>query len=402
MTPSLKNTTLVAIASSAITSLVVSALFLSIIAPVGSRATVPTPITSSNPLMTGNPDIPATVKRSEPSVVSVIISKEVPVVERYYNQNSNDPFGNFFNMPIPRYRQNGTQQQEVGGGTAFFVTADGLLMTNKHVVDDPNAKYTVFLNDGRKLEAKVVAIDPTNDIALIKVQGNNFPALALGKQTMLGQPVIAIGNALGEYRNTVSVGVISGLGRSITAGSQATGQVEQLSRILQTDAAINEGNSGGPLLDVDGNVIGMNTAVASDAQNIGFAIPAADLRRVLESYRKNGRIVRPYLGVRYAPVTPDMQKKYQLQYDYGAIVSAGDPGELAVIPDSPADKAGIQPNDIILEADGQKLDENTSLSSIIQGKLPGDGLTLKVSHRGQVKTVTVKLDEWKDTSSSSQ
>ncbi len=348
---------------------------------------------------TGNNNpITLTVQRADPAVVSVIISKNMPVMQQYSQTVpfGQDFFGSPFSIQMPQLRQNGTQNQEIGGGTAFFVSSDGLLLTNKHVVEDPQAQYTVYLNDGRKLQATVVARDPTNDIALLKVQGSNFPYLTLSNaQPVLGQSVIAIGNALAQFRNTVSVGVVSGLQRSIQAGGLLTGDTENLSRIIQTDAAINEGNSGGPLLDTQGNVIGMNTAVAGNAQGIAFAIPASDLQVTLQSYLKNGRIVRPYLGLRYVPVTPDLQTQDHLSYDYGVMAIAGQNGEPAILPGSPADKAGLRENDIILEVDGQKLEGDVLLADIISHHQPGDILTLKVAHGSQMRTVTVKVEEWK-------
>ncbi len=346
-----------------------------------------------------------TVKRVEPAVVSVIITKDLPKVQRSQSMDDfpfNDPFFRQFGIQVPLQQQDqgagGTVNREVGGGSAFFVSSDGLLMTNKHVVDDENAQYTVLLNDGKKVTAKVVGMDPLTDIALLKIDGSSYPYLQIASSddVNLGQTAIAIGNALGEFRNTVSVGVISGLQRSITAGGSLGGNVEHLDQILQTDAAINEGNSGGPLLNSLGYVIGMNTAVAGDGQNIGFALPAKELRRVLENYEKNGRIVRPYIGVRYIPITAELKQANKLPYDYGMLVAAGqNTNDLAVIPGSPADKAGIVENDIILEADGQKLSQDNSLQQIIGGKSVGDTVTFKVYHKGSQKTVTVTLEEMK-------
>jgi serine protease Do len=340
------------------------------------------------------------VKKAEPAVVSVIIAKDLPVLERYYENPFEDdfffdPFSFPFEFRVPRYREKGTEKKEVGGGTAFFISADGMLMTNKHVVADEEAEYTVLLNDGRKIPAEVVARDSGNDIALLKAEGGDFPALSFASDELaLGQTVIAIGNALGEFRNTVSVGVISGLSRSITAGG--TAGVERLDRIIQTDAAINRGNSGGPLLNSRGEIIGMNTAVAAAGQNIGFAIPYQDLQRAYESYKEKGRIVRPYLGIRYMPITKELKERNALPYDYGALVSRGDdPTALAVVPGSPADKAGITENDIILEADGERLTGDTSLAGIVQGKSPGDTVRLKVFSKGKEREITVTLEERK-------
>ncbi len=331
------------------------------------------------------------VSRTEPAVASVIIKKNIPVMERITN-------GNRFDLFFPQYRQNGTKLQEIGGGTAFFISADGLLMTNKHVVSDADAQYSVLLNDGRTLDAKVVGRDASNDVALLKVEGSGFPFLTFaGKgDVKLGQGVVSIGNALGEFRNTVSVGVVSGLERDITAGSARQGTTERLHSIIQTDAAINEGNSGGPLLNFQGKVIGMNTAVASGAENIGFAIPVDDLLRVTESYAQYGRIVRPYLGVRYSPVTADMQKANNLSVDYGVIVAKGATvNDLAVLPNSPASKAGILEGDIILEADGQRIDLKRPLNEAIQTKKPGDTLSLKVWRNGKTIELKATLEEWK-------
>ncbi len=346
-----------------------------------------------------------TVKKTNPAVVSIIITKEVPKYETIYNQQDpfggNNPFGDmfpnfFFNMP--QQKQNGTEKKEIGGGSGFFVSENGLIVTNKHVVDQTDVEYTVFTNDGKKHPAKVVARDPVLDIALIQIDGSGYPYLSLGNSSAIqvGQSVIAIGNALGEFRNTVSVGVVSGLSRSITAGD-GQGQSEQLDNIIQTDAAINPGNSGGPLLDLNGQVIGVNVAVAQGSQSIGFALPINSVKGAIDSVKKTGKIVRPYLGVRYISVTPELKDKNNLDVDYGVLVQRGkDTSELAVIPGSPADKAGIVENDIILEVDGMKLDDKTSLASIIRQKSVGQIINLKILHKGSEKTVQVTLEAAKD------
>lgn len=331
------------------------------------------------------------VRTAEPAVVSVIISKDLPVLERYYEEGG--PFG----LQIPRVRQLGTEARDVGGGTAFFVSDNGLLMTNKHVVADADASYTVLLNDGRRLPAQVIARDPLSDIALLRVDGSGFPALTLAStdEIALGQTAIAIGNALAEFRNTVSVGVISGLQRSIVAGDQASG-TERLSRIIQTDAAINAGNSGGPLLSSRGDVIGMNTATAVSAQNISFAIPVSDLRRALKSYAQYGRIVRPYIGVRYVQITPELKDELQVSQDAGALVATGDNGEAAVIPGSPAEKAGLKDKDVILAVDGQKVTLDVPLSDLLSRYLPGETVTLRVARGSEEMDVEMTLEDWKE------
>jgi serine protease Do len=217
--------------------------------------------------------------------------------------------------------------------------------------------------------------------------------LVVQKICELGQTVIAIGNALGEFRNTVSVGVVSGLSRSIVAGDE-TGASELLDEVIQTDAAINPGNSGGPLVDLNGNVIGVNVAVAEGSQNIGFALPADTVKTSVDSVKTTGKISRPYLGVRYIAVNETIKEKYNLSVDYGVLVTSGTPGEPAVLPNSPAKKAGIQTDDIILEFDGTKLTEDHSLTSLIRGKKVGDKAILKILRDNQQKTVQVTLSEY--------
>ena len=366
---------------------------------IGAPAASQSPIVPAIPSSEQEQGIIEAVRQSEPAVVSVIVSKNLPVLERIYEtpETGNPLFDQFFQ--IPRVEQRGTELQEIGGGTAFFISADGLLLTNRHVVADENARYSVLLNDGRTLEARVIGRDPTNDIALLKVEGSGFPFLKLSEQAepVLGQTVIAIGNALAEFRNTVSVGIISGLQRDIVAGNPYRGDVERLSRIIQTDAAINEGNSGGPLLSSQGEVIGMSTAVAQGAQNIGFAIPVQDLRRTVQSYEKHGRIVRPFLGVRYAVITPALVQEKNLDVDEGALVVRGDtPADAAIAPDSPAAKAGLREGDILTHIDGQKLTEKQTVTDIIQGKLPGDTVTIDYVRDDTERETEVTLEEWRE------
>ncbi len=332
------------------------------------------------------------VKKANPAVVAITVSKNVPVYERYYTNPFNDFFGNFFWMP--QIRQNGTQLQEVGGGSGFLVSPDGYIVTNRHVVSDENAQYTVFTNDGDTYDAQVVARDSVLDIAVLKIEGEHFEHLQFGDSSALevGQSVIAIGNALAEFRNTVSVGVVSGLSRSIVASDQR-GELESLEELIQTDAAINSGNSGGPLLNLSGEVIGVNVAIVSGAQNVGFALSANSVKNIVASVQETGEITRPYLGVRYIPITEALKERNDLPVDHGVLVQRGTSAEeLAVIPDSPADKAGILENDIILGVDGTPIDAEHSLSSLIARKKIGDTIRLVVLSKGTQKEVFATIE----------
>lgn len=341
------------------------------------------------------------VERSNNAVVSIIISKDVPVFEQYYTNPFGDIppewqefFGPFFQFQIPQYRQKGTEKQEVGGGSGFIVSPDGLILTNKHVVNDKNASYTVYLNTGQKYEAKVLALDPIDDIALIKIDANNLSTLPLGDSDgiKVGQTVIAIGNSLGEFRNTVSVGVVSGLSRSITA-SDFSGNAETIDNVIQTDAAINLGNSGGPLINLKGEVIGINTAIASGAENIGFAIPINRAKKAIESYRTFGKITAPYIGIKYTLINAAIQKQNNLPVDYGAWINSGSSKESAILPNSPAAQAGLKDGDIILEFNGEKITTTNTLTTILKKYKVGDKVNLKVLRDKQEINIELVLGE---------
>ena len=224
-----------------------------------------------------------------PAVVSVVISQNVPQYKIVYeNPFGNDPFFQNVGMQIPVYQQTGgTKSQEVGAGSGFIINQNGYILTNKHVVSTDNASYTVLLSTGKQKVAKVIYRDPKNDIAIIKIDSTGLPNVSLGDSgsVQLGQTVIAIGNALGKYNNSVSVGVISGLNRTIQA-SDANGNAETLAGVIQTDAAINPGNSGGPLVDLNGNIVGINVATVQGSNNIGFAIPIDEVKNAVNSVIK--------------------------------------------------------------------------------------------------------------------
>ena len=364
-------------------------------APHVAKPVAPPSANNAPAPLTEDQSLAAMVKKVTPAVVSIVISKEVSIAQ------PNDIF-NFgpFSFDMGNGGQgsantNGpTQKQDVGGGSGFIISPDGLIVTNRHVVDDASATYTVVLADGSKHDAKVLARDTAIDLALIKIDGKNLPTLTLGDSDslQLGDTVVAIGNALGEFSNSVTRGIVSGINRTITAGDM--GGSEVIDQAIQTDAAINPGNSGGPLLNLAGQVVGVNTAVSQQGQSVGFAIPINIAKQSIESVQKFGRIIRPYLGVRYVIINADMSKQNQLPFSYGALVSRGtDPGQVAIVPGSPADKAGIMENDILLEADGVKIDADHTLVSAIVKKKVGDTISLKVYHKGDTKTITVTLAE---------
>lgn len=280
--------------------------------------------------------------------------------------------------------------EQKGGGTGFIITNDGLIATNKHVVADPKATYTVVTSDGKNYEAQVIARDPSNDFAIIKIGAENLPVVELGNSSDLevGQRVIAIGNTLGEYQNTVTTGVVSAIGRSIIASSGLF-QSENLEDVIQTDAAINPGNSGGPLVNIRGQVIGINTAVDREGQLIGFAIPIDNIKSVIDSVIQEGKIVRPLIGVRYILITPEFASLNQLPVEHGALIYTGDPDLLPVLPASPAQKAGLKELDIITKINGEEINKSHSLARLVQKYKPEEEITLTVLRNG--KTLEIKL-----------
>jgi serine protease Do len=338
------------------------------------------------------------VKKYSPAVVSIVATKDLPVLERTYGpfqEFCDDPFfSQFFDCKNqPELRQKGIERRQVGAGTGFIVKSDGLIVTNKHVVLDIEASYTVITSDGTKYPVEVLARDPFQDLAVVKIEAQELPVVVLGDSDGLeiGQTVVAIGNALGEFSNSVSKGIISGLSRSITASSGVLS--ERLENVIQTDTAINPGNSGGPLLNLRGEVVGINSAVAPGAQNVGFAIPINRAKKALRDIELQGRIVYPYLGVRYIIVNDEVRTVRNLPVDYGALAVRSDSGEAAVLADSPAAKSGLKEGDIILEVDGRRIDDNYTLAEAIQFRNVGDKVILKVRRGDADLTLEVTLEE---------
>ncbi len=314
------------------------------------------------------------------AVVTIIITE---YVEQYY-------FTPFEDVPL----QKRTEKQEVSGGSGFIVSEDGMILTNKHVVLRDDVDYTVLTNDGRSFPAQVLARDPIQDLAVIKVEAEkSFTAVKLGDSDLLqiGQTVIVIGNVLGKFQNSVSVGVISGLGRTITASGG--GLVETLEDVIQTDAAINPGNSGGPLLNLKGQVIGINTAMVVGGENVGFAISVNKTKKSIEQVKTLGKIVYPFLGVRYVLLNETIQTENNLPVNYGAWIQKGAWGEPAIFPDSAAEKAGLQEGDIILEFNREKITTENTLAKIIMKYNPGNRVVLKIIRGQQEKNIELTLDE---------
>jgi len=323
-------------------------------------------------------------EKVSPSVVTVGIIKTQRVLDLFEWDPFMDPFG-FFRQPKSKEQK---IQRDVGSG--FIISADGLVVTNKHVAADTQAKYRVITKDDKEYEVKKIYRDPINDLAILKIDASGLKPVELGDSDKLkvGQFVIAIGTALGQFRHTVTTGVISGLGRGITAGSPFEGYVERLDNVIQTDAAINPGNSGGPLLNSAGQVIGVNVAVAAEGQNIGFALPINLVKESLANFEKTGRFERPFLGVRYRMISQDLALLNDVPQ--GAYV-------VEVVEGSPADKAGIKEGDIITKIDGQPVREKDGgLAKLISQKKIGEAARLTIWRDGEQKEVTATLEEFKE------
>lgn len=284
--------------------------------------------------------------------------------------------------------------KEYGRGTGFIVRQDGMIVTNKHVVGISNPIITVFLSDGTSATAEVMGLDQLNDIAVLKIPGKNLPTALIGSSDDLeiGQTVLAIGNSLGRYQNTVTKGIVSGVGRSVTAGN-GRGLLETIAGTIQTDASINPGNSGGPLITLEGAVIGVNTAIESGAQGVSFAIPINIVTPIIGSLVRNGKIIHALLGVRFAMITPEIRAEKKLTISDGAYLTPGAGGEPAIVPNSPASRAGLREGDIILEMNGVKLNQKKSLQDVIASLTPGTYVTFKIMRGDVTLRLSAVLDE---------
>ncbi len=321
------------------------------------------------------------INRAIPGVVSIVVSEEQAV-------QTTDP--------ATGATVNSSEKVRRGAGSGFLISEDGLILTNKHVVtagDPAVAEYRVTLYSGKQYYAQLIGQDPVGDLAILKIYDSKLPFLEIGDSNRLkvGTTVIAIGNALGRYDNTATKGIVSGLGRSLIAAGNE-GEAVDLQNVIQTDAEINHGNSGGPLIDLNGQVIGINVAKDEGGSSLGFSIPINEARPVISSARSFGYIIRARLGVRYLLVTPALAEERKLARTTGAVAVAGDEGEAAITPGSPAEKAGLREGDIIFEIDGQAVDERRPLASYINQFSPGKKIGLRIQRGASVFNVTLTLD----------
>jgi S1-C subfamily serine protease len=311
------------------------------------------------------------------SVVTVAITKE----QEIYDSLFIDPFG-FFGQIQPSSR---TETIERDIGTGFVIDEEGLVVTNKHVVSDVNAIYRVITNNDQEYEVQNIYRDPANDLAILKINANLTPVeLGDSENLKVGQFVIAIGTALGEFRHTVTTGVISGLGRGIEASAGLGSFVEHLDNVIQTDAAINPGNSGGPLLNSAGQVIGVNAAVSTGGENIGFALPINIVKASVKNFNETGQFSRPFLGIRYRTIPKETAILNNLPE--GAFV-------IELISGSPADTAGIEEGDIIMSIDNESISTNKDLAAIINQKQIGEVVSIEIWRDGETIVLEIGLKQ---------
>lgn len=324
------------------------------------------------------------IKKAMPAVVSIII----------YDEKEN------ITLDLSTGQQSTKKEKiKAGSGTGFIISADGLVLTNKHVVNsagEKNAQYQVILNSGKEYYAQLIGKDPINDLAVLRVFDKNLPYVELGDSDKLeiGTSVIAIGNALGKYQNSATKGIVSGLERNLVA-SDSAGNSENLSNTIQTDAEINLGNSGGPLVNLEGKVVGVNVAIDQAGSSIGFSIPINDAKPVIKSVKERGMIVRPRLGIRYVMIDLVMAEKDKLPRKTGARIIKGNDGSAAIMAGSPAEKGGLLEGDIVFEINAIKIEGKNTILSVVQKYKPKDKLGLKIQRGNKIIIKVVELDEFK-------
>ena len=334
------------------------------------------------------------IEQALPAVVSITASKNVELVEEDLMKMGMDPrvFGErLFGEADDK------GNVSVSGGSGFVVDPSGIVLTNKHVIQDKEASYKAVIGQN-KYDVEIIGQDPLSDIAILRIiePPKNLSAIKLGtsKNLQLGTCVIAIGNALGEFQNSVSTGIISGLSRFLSAITDMEGHQQRLRGLIQTDAAINPGNSGGPLINLSGEAIGINAAIVFGAQNIGFAIPINRAKRDLEEIKKHGHIRSPFLGIRYVLLNKNVGRHFKIPVDHGAlVVREGLPGDHAVLPGSSAYAAGVREHDIIIAANGKTITEKETLDDVLDSCSVGDTLKLTILRQGKEVDVSVLLED---------
>jgi 2-alkenal reductase len=363
-------------------TVVALALVVGIVSGGLSAAAVTNLLTGNRPVPTASTDTTSgsttsNVHVDESSAVIAAVRSVAPAVVTIASQTNIGPFGG-----------------GSGVGSGFIYDADGWILTNKHVVNGAS-KLTVRLYDTRDFDAEVKGVDTVSELAIVKFEASGLTVAPLGSSDslQLGQLAVAIGNPLGNFENTVTTGVISGLGRQIQAGDVTQTSSEQLNNLIQTDAAINPGNSGGPLINSIGRVIGINTAVATadKAQGIGFAIPIDVAKPILEQVVAGKPIQRPWIGVYYQQITKQLAAEKDLPADSGVLIGTADGKTAAVFPNSPAARAGLKEGDVVVAVDGQQLDLQHDLSTLILPHHPGDVLTLRVLRGNSTREIKVTL-----------
>lgn len=343
------------------------------------------------------------VARVMPAVVSIAVTKRADAVasdlaKLTAHRGRKSP-GNAFAIPPEKIDARGMVQ--IGGGSGFIVDARGYVLTNKHVIAETDVHYAVTMSDGTSYPAETVARDPINDIAILQIETPaaraKLPVVPLGDSSTLklGEPVLAFGNVLGILKNTVSKGIISGLSRAVTAQADPAAPPQEMRGLIQTDAAINVGNSGGPLVNLRGEAIGVNAAAIQGAENIGFAVPVNTARRDLDDLRKFGRIRRPLLGLRYLTLNEDLRQKLNLPVPYGALVTRENPFDTAVVPGTPAAHAGLKEHDIVLAWNGEKITAERGIQDYLETSTVNETVALTVLRKEKELVVKVTLAERK-------
>jgi len=323
-------------------------------------------------------------KKVCPAVITVIVSKDLSRAESLYSF----PFGT--KKTTPKFGKSKIEKTQIGGGSGFIVSENGYVLTSNHVVSDVTCDYTVILDPKHKYPVKVLSRNPINDTAVLKIEGDNFPFLDLAdsNEIELGEDVVAVGNALGEFTDTLSAGIVSGLSRFITAFGGIENQSQNLRGLIQTDAAINPGNSGGPLFNFKGEVIGINSAILNPAvaMNVGFAIPINLARQIAEQIQRSGKVARGYLGVGTEDMTHEKAARLGIHHEVGALVNVVNPG-------SPAESAGLRSNDIITDVAGRRIENSAGLQQVIQSRAPKESVEVVYWRSGRRAIAKVQLEE---------